>query len=145
MNDSNDIVQALYDLVIRTSEKKHVTFQGLERRLRRASQNCRNGDDFIELAKTALRHQIRTDDKWNDIATLFFVCEWLLDQARLLLCDSKFDEVRREIVKQMTIRLSILKMKTRPDWYQLVALEKKIAENEPEKAHDDYTDCCSVV
>ena len=132
LNGSNDIVEALYSLVIRTSDDKRVLFQGLERRLKRSSQECRNAEDFVKLTKTAFRHQMKTENKWNDIALLFFVGEWIVDQARLFISDSKFDEVKREIVKQMTIKLSMLQMKTRPDWYKLVVHEKKIANCEPE-------------
>ena len=128
LNGSNDIIENLYNLMIRICREEKVLFQGLERRLRRAVQDCRDADDFLRLINTTFRHRTQTSNKQIDIALVFFLGEWLFDQMRIIISEAHWKDIKSELIKQMKLKLSALDMLTRMDWYLVTS--QQLAKND---------------
>ena len=134
LNQSDDIIQSIYNLIQRMRSKYEGLFHGLEKRLIRASHKCSDADHFIHLAKTSFRNQkIRNNQRDKYLALLFFTGEWINDQARLYVQDFKLTAVTDQIIQSMTIILTKeLNFKMRSDWYDFVALECKFGAEDEE-------------
>ena len=136
LNQSDDIIQAIYTLIQRVRNKNEGQFAGIEKRLVRSSHLCRDAESFITLAKTCFRNnQIRNNEIDKYLALLFFTGEWINDQARLFVPDGKMGLVTDQIILSMSIILyNQLNFKMRSDWYEFVSREIKLAKLEEQKS-----------
>ena len=121
LNESDGIIQNIYNIIQYYKFKDEGLFYGMEKRLTRASHACRDADDFIKLAKTCFRNQkVRTNEKREYLALLFYTGEWLNEQARLFVQDVKLHAVTDTIILSMALILTNdLNFRSRADWYDL--------------------------
>ena len=140
LNRSNEIISSIYKVMLKEKQANPDIFEGIERRLCRASNACMKADDFVKLTNTAFRNLVipfNAKEKSVYLALLFYISEWIYDQARLCISGVGVEEVKGVIITLMVKKLEEdFHFQSRAQWYKFVGqMEKK---NEPSEELFDY-------
>lgn len=142
LNRSNEIITSIYKIMLLEKVQNSEIFDGIERRLCRASNACMKADDFAKLANTAFRNLVipfNTEKKAVYVALVFYVAEWLHDQSRLCVSGVAVEEIKIVILDLMAKKLTNeFRLETKMQWYKFVA-DSENTMIKPEEDNFDYS------
>lgn len=125
LNRSNELISSIYELMLSQKEKNPEIFEGIERRLCRASNSCMKADDFVKLTNIALKNLVvpfNTDEKSLYVALVFYISEWMFDQTRLCISGATVEETKNVIIGLMAKKLTEeFNFDSRAKWYKFVS------------------------
>ena len=140
LNRTNEIISSIYRIMLKQKETHPDIFEGIERRLCRASNGCMKADDFVKLTNTTFRNLVvpfNADEKSIYFALLFYISEWLYDQARLCVSGVAVEEIKAVIITLMAKKLKTeFQFDTKVDWYKFIGETEDMKRPSPEDEFD---------
>ena len=143
LNRSNGIVSRLYKIMLQEKRLHPEIFEGIERRLSRASSTCLKAEEFIQLIKTGFRNLVVPFNAHEEsvyVALMFYMSEVIFDQARLYISGIALEEI-----KTVIINLMVKKSKeefgfdTRAKWYKFTSGVEEKKNGHSVEDNFDYT------